>query len=70
VRSEVDMNKYMIVECNDTIMTFEEAEKLDLPIYEVSDSYIDSILEQSYQAFMNGEEHKVLSAKNTGKRIK
>jgi hypothetical protein len=64
------MNKDKIVECNGNIMTLEQAEKLNLPIYEVSDSYIESILDQSYQAFMSGIEQTILKAKNNGKRIK
>lgn len=61
------MNNDKIVECNGTIMTLEQAEKLNKPIYEVSDNYINSILDQSYQAFVNGEGNAILSAKNNGK---
>lgn len=64
------MNKNKIVECNGTVITLEQAEKLNMPIYEVSEGWINSILDQSYQAFINGEDKKVLSAKNNGKRIK
>jgi len=63
------MNKDKMVACNGTIMSLEEAEKLNMPIYEVSDDWVNSILDQAYQAFMNGESKKTLSAKNNGKAI-
>lgn len=63
------MNKDKMVACSGTIMSLEQAEKLNMPIYEVTDDWVNSILDQSYQAFINGENNKTLSAENNGKRI-
>ncbi len=59
-----------IVECDNKIMTIEEAERLGKPIYEVSDDYISNILSQSYNVFLEGKGSLKLKAENNGKRIK
>lgn len=63
-------NKDMMVECDGEIMTLEQAEKVGKPIYDVTDEYIESILNQAYDNYVTGNNKEVLTAVNRGMKIK